>query len=130
MAVTAQEQASRESSPIQPARPARPARQRPPAWPSAATLRQSAPIIRLLGALWAIPEVVRVGLLRDGAATIVHVVLSADDRKAQSMIHLAELDYLRATPLHDFDVRVTPLPRVPGRSVDEILAGFESIIER
>ena len=111
MAVTAQEQASRESSPsVQPTRSARGPRQRPPVWPSAATLRQSAPIIRLLAELWAIPEIRRVAMFRDGPNIQIAVLLEADDRAAESKISAVERAYMNDTAPHDLVVDVLTPP--------------------
>lgn len=127
MAVTAQEQAERESSqPVQPTRPARTPRQRPPAWPSAATLRQSAPIIRLLAELWAIPEVRRVALFRDGPNVQMAVLLDADDRVAESKISAAERAYMNDTAPHDLVVDVL----TPPDWRDSVLSPYATVLDR
>jgi hypothetical protein len=126
MAVTAQEQASRDSSPVQPGRPARLTRQRPPAWPSAATLRQSAPIIRLLGALWSIPQVSKVAMLRDGHDVQIAVFIDRDDRAVESKITAAERTYLNTTAPHDLVLDVLPLAEAPPPA----LALYEMVLER
>jgi hypothetical protein len=126
MAVTAQEQLSPGAP-----EPTRPARPRVPSWPKPSQFQSSIPVMRLLAEIWAIPQVCKVGLLIDGSGIYVHVLMPKDDRKASHQIYDAERRYLNATALHPFELRVTPISRLPTpRLAESILAGFETILER
>ena len=61
MAVAAQEQIAPEAP-----QPSQAPRRQRVAWPKPSQLRRSAPILRLLAEIWAIPEVSKIGILVDG----------------------------------------------------------------
>lgn len=126
MAVTAQEHVDPQAQP-QAARAARPV----PVWTRPHQLRQAAPVLLLVARIWSIPEVTKLGLLVDGSGIHIHVFIADDDRDAEHRIFDAERDYLNTTPLHNFDLNVTPIARLPeSMSVERLLVGFETILER
>ncbi|MFN8634761.1 MAG: hypothetical protein U0893_12970 [Chloroflexota bacterium] len=99
-------------------------------WSSAAQLRRSLPMVRLLARLAAIPDVKIIGALVDGDETFVHALTAGDERAAMSAIFEAEREYRAATKEHHFELRVTPLPRVPEPILREILSELEIVLER
>jgi hypothetical protein len=125
MAIAAQEQVSPEI----PA-PKRGSRQPGAAWSSSAQLWRSLPMLRLLAAISAIPQVHRVGVAVDGAGVYVRVLMSSDDREAEKLIFDAERDYLNGTTLHSFDLMVSDPHRVPETIRDGLLHGFSVVLER
>ena len=108
----------------------RSARQPAAAWSTPAQLRKSWPIVRLLAEIWAIPQVNKIGLRVDGTGIYVRVLVPEDTREVSYRIYGAERDYLNATSLHNFDLMVTPTNRVPAGILENILAGFETVLER
>jgi hypothetical protein len=125
MAIAEQESVERQPEP----RPT--SRQLAFKWPTQSQIRRSAPILRLLAEIWAIPEVSKISLLIDATGAYVHVLLPDDDRVAESKIYSAERDFLNATPLHNFDLHVIPVSQVPQSILTEYeLAGFETLFER
>ncbi len=95
-------------------------------WPSLAELRQSAPILRLLAEIWAIPQVSKIGLTLDEAEVQVWLFVPDDDREAEGRIWEAERAYLNATLLHDFRMQIIPR----GKVQENLLPPFEIILER
>ena len=96
------------------------------AWPSAAQLRRSLPMMRLLAEIWSIPQVLKVGLESDGLGVHVWVMMQDDDLQAEATISAAERTYLNATSLHRFDLDVVPLSHVD----ESVLPSFETILAR
>jgi len=125
MAVTAQEQL-----PSDVPRPTPTAKRTTSVWTRTSQLRQAEPMIRLLTQIWAVPQVVKLGVHVDGSGTYVHALLEDDDRNAEDRIIDAESEYLRATPLHNFDLHVSPLSALPDGVRDTLLIGFETVLER
>lgn len=125
MALVAAEQATPDAP-----RPAPTLKRTSSVWTRTSQLRQATPMLRLLTQIWAVPQVVKVGVHVDGSGTYVHVLLQDDDREAEYRIIEAEADYLNATPVHNFDLHVSPLARIPEGIRERLLVGFETVLER
>ena len=121
MAVTAQEQMTPETP-----EPGRAPRRQRVVWPKPSQLRQSAPILRLLAEIWAIPQVTKIGLEIGDGAVQVWVFMPEDDSEAESRISRAERAYLNSTTLHSFEVDVVPTSEIR----EEVLPPFETVLER
>ena len=100
------------------------------AWTSPAQLWRSGPMMRLLAEIWAIPEVGKLGVRADGLGIYVHVLMPQEDRAAEYRIYDVEADYLDATAPHGFDLMVTQLSQVPESIQDELIVGYEVLLER
>src|SRR5215207_10094044 len=97
------------------------------AWSNPAQLWRSLPMMRLLTAIAAIPQVSKVGVAVDGAGVYVRVLMCDGDRDAEHLIFDAERDYLNSTTLHAFDLMVTDPDRVPEGIRDGLLHGFSVV---
>jgi len=104
----------------------RPARKPGAPWSSAAQLRRSLPMLRLLADIWAIPQVGKVGLLSDDAGIQVRVLIRDNDRVARARVYNAERAYLNATEMHGFALRVTPM----AKAGSEMPPPFETVLQR
>jgi hypothetical protein len=123
--VVVEEEATRDA-PEPRVTPNTPARKPGAPWSSAAQMRRSLPMLRLLADIWAIPQVGKVGLLSDDAGIQLRVLVRDDDRAARAKIYDAEREYLNATATHGFALRVTPMAKV-GREMPPL---FETVLER
>jgi hypothetical protein len=124
------EQEATRDAPEPSTTPSKSARKPGAPWSSAAQFRRSLPLLRLLADIWAIPQVNKIGLLVDGSGTYVHVLMPEDDRATESRIYEAERRYLNETSLHNFDLMVTQLHRVPDSVRAGVLSGMEIVLER
>ena len=121
MAIAAQEQRTPEAP-----EPAQAPKRQRVVWPKPSQLRQSAPILRLLAEIWAIPQVTKLGLWVGDGAVQVWVFMPEDDREAESKISRAERAYLNVTTLHSFELDIIPTSEIQ----EEIVPPFETILER
>ena len=121
MAIAAQEQRTPEAP-----EPAQAPRRQRVVWPKPSQLRQSAPILRLLAEIWAIPQVSKIGIFVDGPETFLRVVVPDTDRQIWSQIFRAEATYLNSTQSHHFELQVAPLSKAPVA----LPPPFETLIER
>ncbi len=109
-----------------PSAPDAPVSPRTIGWPSPAALRQSAPVLRLLAEIWAIPQVSKIGITLDEAEVQLWVFVPDDHRESRGKVWEAERMYLNATPLHNF--RLLTIPRADAGG--SLLPPFETILER
>lgn len=95
-------------------------------WPKPSQLRRSAPILRLLAEIWAVPQVTKVGLMLRESDVHIWVFMPEDDRAAESKISAAERAYLNATTLHGFELDVVPTSVIR----EDVLPPYEVVLER
>jgi hypothetical protein len=106
--------------------PGQTVRQRRISWPRPSQLRQSAPIISLLAAIWSIPQVSKIGLTMEQGDIHLWVVMPTEDVEAEDRVYDAEYDYANSTRTPHFDLDVIILDRMPSNSVPP----FETVLER
>jgi hypothetical protein len=89
-------------------------------------MHEVAAIVRLLTAVWTIPQVTKVSLAIRETSIDVWVFMSEDNYEAEALISHAERDYINASPPHGFLLHV-----VPGTDVSaEMLPPSTVILER
>jgi len=106
--------------------PKRAPRQVAPLWPKSSQVRQSVPVLRLISEIWAIPEVVQIGLSTDEDGVHVRVIITKEDRAVRSRVYATERTYLGTTPPHAFKLWVSPRAKV-GKGLP---LPFETVLER
>jgi hypothetical protein len=95
-------------------------------WPSPELLREHAPVVRLLGAIWAIPEVTKIGMTLGRHSVDLWVFTSVDSPEIESVISGAERVYRAAARSNGFTLHVIPEGVVPA----DALPPYDTLIER
>ena len=89
-------------------------------------MHEVAAIVRLLTAVWTVPQVTKVSLAVRATGIDVWVFMSEDDYEAEALISRAEREYINASPPHGFLLHV-----VPGTDIDvEMLPPATVLLER
>jgi hypothetical protein len=78
------------------AQPPSPSRSFGDPWPSPEELQRLAPVMRLMAAIGAIPEVTKVSMSRGETNVDLWVFLAEDDYDAEALISRAERDFLNS----------------------------------
>jgi hypothetical protein len=108
---------------------AQPPRSTPPAgltWPSPDVLREYAPVVRLLGTVWAIPQVTKIGLTLGTHSVDLWVFTTEDSPETEARISAAERAYAAAVCTHGFMLHVIP----EGAVSPDALPPYETLIDR
>jgi hypothetical protein len=86
---------------------------RPHPWPTTDVLREHAPVVRLLGSLWAIPQVVKIGITLGAHSVDLWVFTGEDSPAVEATISAAERAYISEVCTHGFTLHVIPEGAVP-----------------
>ncbi len=95
-------------------------------WPSPEVLREHAPIVRLLTAIWVIPQVTKIGLTLGTHSVDLWVFMTEDNPEQEAQISAAERVYISSVGAHGFMLHVIPDGTVP----PDALPPYETLIER
>lgn len=95
-------------------------------WPSPEMLREHAPLVRLLSAIWTIPQAQRIGLTLGANSVDLWVFTSVDSEDVEATISAAERTYRGSARPSGFTLHVIPDGAVPA----DALPPYDTLLER
>lgn len=95
-------------------------------WPQPDQLATLAPIVRLLSAIGAVPDVKKIGVTISNTGVDLWVFMAEENYKAEALISDAEREYLHSTQMLGFMLHV-----IPGDDVSpDVLPPYTVVFER